>query len=303
MPVFSRDLFSGAVLALLVSQASAVVATTSHTTPNPEDTFYQFVGQMNGSSAVAIGPHTVLTAAHTGGNAGNFILGGTTYTRIGSKQAPAYVIGPGDTTNVDLMVVYVSQTLPGYYSIGSGISGGDTVTMVGFGKSGFVSGNGYSVSVAAGTRRKGDNTADGFGVIDVNNATGGAAVGGGPVMVSYLKVAGDAALGSGDSGGGWFSNGSLVGISSFTFNDTQSGTETSPTYASYGFASQNTHGYTAQNGSYTIPAGAAYFGSGAIDLTDPQIHNFVVQSVPEPGPIAALGFGTLLMVRRRRPRA
>jgi hypothetical protein len=300
MPVFSRDLFSIAAVALLASQASAVIATTSTTTPNPEDTFYQFVGQMNGASAVAIGPHTVLTAAHVGGNAGNFILDGTTYTRIGSKKAPSYLISPGNSTNVDLMVVYVSQTLPGYYSLGNSISGGDTVTMVGFGKSGFVSGTNYSVSIPAGTRRKGDNTADVFGVIDVDNATGNSGAGGGPVIGSYLKVAGDAVLGSMDSGGGWFSGGNLVGISSFTFNESQSGTETSPTYGDYGFASKNTNGYTAQDGSYTLLPGQAYFGSGAIDLTDPQIHDFVVQSVPEPAPMAALGLGLLAVLRKRR---
>ncbi len=299
MSVFSRDLFSTAAVALLASQASAVVATTSTTTPNPEDTFYQFVGQMNGSSAVAIGPHSVLTAAHSGGNAGNFILDGTSYTRIGSKRAPDYVIGPGHTTGVDLMVVYVSQTLPGYYSIGDSVSTGDTITMVGFGKSGFVSGDGYSMSIAAGTRRKGDNTIDGFGVVD----TGTSFVTGGPAMVSYLKAPGEAALGSLDSGGGWFSNGKLVGTSVFTFNDTQSGTETEPKYLSYGFPSRNTDGYTSQDGSYTIPPNTAYFGSGAIDLTNPQIHDFVVQSVPEPAPMAALGLGVLAMLRKRRSRA
>lgn len=284
-------------LALFASSAFGVVATTSTTTPNPEDFDFSFVGQMNGSSAVAIGPHTVLTAGHVGGTSGDFILDGTTYHRTGSRFAPNYNYGIGGVTHTDLEVVFVNETLPGYYQIGDSISTGDTVTMVGFGRSGVVSGSGYNMNVDAGVRRKGDNTADEFGVIDAEDGNGFI---GGPMMVSYLKQAGDAALGGSDSGGGWFSGGKLVGISSFIFNLTQSGTETAPKYFGYGFASQNTTGYTAQDGSYTLAPGTPYFGSGAIDLTDPQIHAFVTQAVPEPGTYLALGLGLVPFLKKRR---
>lgn len=309
--MISRSRFSIRSVALLATalvgaSAQAIVATTTSSTPL--DSLYQFVGQVNGASGVAVAPNKFLTAGHVG--AGSFTLAGTTYT-VASSIAPTYVIGPGNTTNVDLVLVTVNGTFPGYYNIGNLLFANDPVTMVGYGQSGGVNGagTGYDINVASGSRRKGDNTADVFGVIDVDNATGVNGTGGGPVVGSYLKAAGGAALGDKDSGGGWFKNGNLVGISSFIFNDTTfrapNGTLQNGA-PNYGFprTTPTTFGPDINGNTYTLPANTPYFGSGAIDLTDPQLQAFFVSQgitpVPEPAPVAALGLGALAFLRRRR---
>jgi hypothetical protein len=289
----------------------AVVATTSTSSPGSPDSLFTFVGQMKGASAVAVGPNLVLTARHVGG--GDFTLGGTTYTMLSSMNAPQYTIAPGNTTNVDLTLVKIDGTLPGWYDIAlPGVpKAGDTITMVGYGGSGTVrnDGTGYDTGVAAGTRRAGDNTADDFGTIDVDSGV----VGGGPVMISYLKGAGQAALGVGDSGGGWFENGKLVGISSFVFNDTDwsykdnGGTHTGRGAPNYGFPRTTDIHYDSDGDGVldkTLLAGTPYFGSGAISLTDPQIQTWLVSQgvtpVPEPGTLVFLSLGSVALLRRRR---
>jgi hypothetical protein len=183
--------------------------------------------------------------------------------------------------------------------------------MVGYGRSGTVlaNGTGYNTGVAAGTRRAGGNGIDGLDVLDVNNGV----VGGGPVMFSYLKGAGEAVLASGDSGGGWFEGGTLVGISSFVFNDTGwsykdgSGTHNGQGAPDYGFPRGTDLNYDTNGDGIadaTLPAGTPYFGSGAINLTDPQIQTWLksrgVQAVPEPASMAALGLGVIAILKRRK---
>ena len=321
----SVRLFASLALAAFALPSFAIVATTGASTP--VDTSYLYVGQVNGSSAVAVAPNKFLTARHVG--AGDFVLGGATYTTTSSVFAPAYTISPGVTTNVDLVLVTVAGTLPGFYNVGATgtIVANSAITMVGYGSSGgvdtaggtnpagtpFAAQTGYALNVGAGTRRAGDNTTDVFGVINVGNSVGINATGGGPVVESYVFSAGDAALAERDSGGGWFANGALVGISSFIFNNTQNNRVDKAKYANYGFASRNTSGFNSITDSpnytgpaYSFGANEAYFGSGAINLTDPQIlgwlsaNGVAVQAVPEPAPFAALGLGALALLRRRR---
>lgn len=287
-----------------IPSAFAIVSTTSLTDPGAADTLYSFVGQMNGSSAVAIGPNKVLTAWHVGG--GSFVLNGTTYNYGGTTAAFNYVdpTDPAHLAHVDLRIVTVQGTLPGWYDIANGSTIGQELTMVGLGKSGVVSGDqrAYAVNFGEtpGTRRKGDNTLDEKGVLYNSSATTND--GYGPYMLGYLKAAGDAVLAGNDSGGGWFSNGRLIGISSFTFNLTQPNATTSPAYRNYGFGSANTGGYTGDG--FSLAPGEAYFGSGAIDLTDPQIQTWLrtqgVNPVPEPASMISLGIGAAALLRRRK---
>ncbi len=291
-------------LTLLPLASFAIVDTTSKSDPGTSDTTWSWVGQIGGCSAVAIGPRTIITAKHVG--AGDFYLDGKTYGMASTLEAPK--IGG---SQIDLRVVQLTDVLPGWYDLGSSANAKSHVTMVGYGAAGVVNAidSGYVVS-GGGGRRAGDNR------ITSHNSVKGY----GPTLRSMLDGAGESALTGGDSGGGWFVNGKLVGISSFTFL-----TKNKPTY-----------GWSK----------SAYFGSSAIDLTDSKVKKWVksqilaapttpalarsqalakpplapvsllttlgnaangsslgtiqVQSAPEPSSFLALGLGAAALLRRRR---
>lgn len=281
--VLKRFVVVGLVFSLAVSGWS-VIATTSTTLPNPADTTWQWVGQMNGASAVAIGPRTVLTAAHVG--AGSFVLGSNTYTALNSFVNP---------DSPDLLLVNLNQTLPGFYNVATSAPLNSTITMVGFGGSGVVNATntGYNQTIGAGTRRAGQNTLDDFQFVGtIGNS-----------HLSYIASAGDAVLVSGDSGGGWFnSSGQLIGINSFIFNLTSGYTGAPPPLPDFGFASANP-GWSFPAGGVNIPAGTAYFGSGAIDVTASNIRTWITtNAVPEPTSMLAIGLGLAALARRRKAR-
>ncbi len=257
--------------------AHAVVATTSTFDPGPQDASWTGVGAMSGASAVAIGPHLVLTAGHV--SAGDFLLGGDVYRMVSTEIAPAW-----RRKGVDLRLVTVDETLPTWYAVANSVARGSTVTMVGMGGTGVVNaaGTGYAVS-GGGERHAGANT------VSSKETTSGV----GPTLRAMLDSAGEASLAPGDSGGGWFVNGQLVGISAFTFTKKTSRPD-------YGWAKPS------------------YFGSGAVDLTngalngwlDDQVEDDLVnvsqssslQAVPEPAGLAALGLGVAGILRRRKNR-
>lgn len=259
---------------------------------------------MSGCSAVAIGPHTILTAGHVA--SGNFTLGNQTFRAISTEMAPLV-----NKKAVDLRIVRTSDTLPGWYNIAKSVSAKSTVTMVGYGMTGVVNaaGTGYTINGGSGTRRAANNTIDSKTTYDP-----------GPSLVSMLEKAGEGVLAGGDSGGGWFVSGQLVGISAFTLSTVTGKPD-------YGFATKG------------------YFGSGAIDLTNATLQSWLtatrskdlaglldsdaagptrrsldvdfdddddfgdfgddgsdasVAAVPEPAPMSALGLGLVLVLRRRR---
>ena len=262
-------------LCLVVSPllAHGVVATTSKTAPVGADTAFSFVGSMSGASAVAIGARDVLTAGHVGG--GDFVLNGVAYRMASTVAGPT--IGKNAT---DLRIVHLADTLPGWYDVATTIKSKAALTIVGYGGTGVVNdtGTGYALQ-GGGVRRAGVNVLS-------NKAT---VTGYGPTLRSLLGGAGKAVLVGGDSGGGWFVGGKLVGISSFTYT-------TDVKKAAYGFAKK------------------AYFGSGAIDLTNKSIQAWLLasrtpaaarglfhtQAVPEPGTMVVLALGAGALVRRRR---
>lgn len=282
--------------------AGAVVGTTSTTTVSPADVTWSFVGLVNGGvSGVAIGPRTILTAKHVGLAAGGtFQLGAQVFTVQNVVNGPTV---HGIAT--DLTLANLTTTLPGFYNVATSATAGNSITMVGFGGSGVVNsaGNGYSITVGAGTRRAAGNVLD--GTVDVDGI--------GPSHYAYLDGAGEAALVGGDSGGGWFNaSGQLIGINSFYFNDTdwttvpQGAPPAPPGYQDYGFPNANTNGYHYHSGApwnldVDLNPGERYFGSGAVDVTSPEVRSWIqANAVPEPATIAALSLGLIAAVRRRK---
>lgn len=255
----------------------------------PVDTTFTFVGQINGASAVAVGPRTVLTARHVG--PGNFTLGSSTYTELNHVFAPTVANPDGSgNTNIDLVLVNLTSDLPGWYNIANSVSNNSTVTMVGYGGTGVVNATntGYTITTGAGNiRRAGNNTLDGTEFVN----------GEGSSLLSFLDAAPEAAVVGGDSGGGWFVGNQLVGISLFYFNLSDDGVNR--IYDDYGFANNNTAGYNI--GGNSGAPGTAYFGSGALDLTSQSMRDFVAaNAVPEPGSMIAIGTGIAALMARRR---
>lgn len=287
--------------ALAAASAFGVVATTTYgadPSSNPDVGYIMGFG----GSAVAVGPNVVLTAGHVvpGGSSGQtFVFNGTSYTVTSSVAAPDILVTDptspqyGQMTHVDLTLAYVSGTFSNYATVGTSYTMGGAISMVGYGQTGGVDANGlqYDVNYTSGQQLSGTNTID-YAMDNYvpTTSTGGNGGAGGPVFLSFLSQAGDAALGGGDSGGAWFQGNTLVGISDFTFK--LDGYQSLP---DYGFASANTID------------GSSYFGSGAIDVTDPRLNGFFAsirtQPTPEPSALAALGLGAAAVLRRRRRRA
>ena len=268
--------FAALAALLIVPAAHAVVGTTARKDVPVANASASGMGQMNGASAVAIGPHLVLTAGHVG--MGSFSMDGVAYTATSTEMAPKV-----SKRATDLRLVRVAETLPGWADLATSVKKGASVTMVGYGSSGVVreDGKGYAL-----TGRAGETT----GVNKISSKGTEKSVG--PTLRAMIRRAGDAALTAGDSGGGWFVDGKLVGISAFIYS-------TSSKKTAYGFSKN------------------PYFGSGAIDLTNGTIRKWLngeiagdssgafahaagVQPVPEPAALASLGLGALLVIRRRR---
>lgn len=84
-----------------------------------------YIGVFNGGTAVAVGPRTILTAAHVGGSSGDrFRLGGSSYTATETITSPT----------ADLMRITLDRDLPGWYPIADGgLKKGAKLIIAGFG--------------------------------------------------------------------------------------------------------------------------------------------------------------------------
>ena len=253
-------------LCLSYSAMAVAPGTTSDT--NTSD--FAYVGSLNGASGVLVGPDMVLTAKHVG--SGTFVMPGYgSFTAVGGSA----VSDPSS----DLTLFRINtggMTLP-YTTIDvSAMSFGDTVTMVGWGASGSENTimTGYDINIGAGTRRKANGVYEFTEFIqDVpSNYLAGLS------LIAPLRHNGQAALGGGDSGGGWFKNGRLVGTSAFI--------GTWGNWGTYAFSTSQTD----------------FFASGAISLSDNQLflRNNGATVVPEPASMVALGLGVVVLLRRRR---
>jgi len=200
------------------------------------DSAFPAVGLVGGASGTAISPRSVITAKHVG--ASTFTVFGTTYTAANRIHHPT----------LDLAILNFNTDLPVWCPLGTSVSIGSTIFIVGFGDSGFLNsaGTGYDMFWwTAGVRRAVPNTLD----------TQQTFAGFGPVLLTYLKVYGDAAAGAGDSGGAFFSGNRLIGVTSFAINTTGG------VLPNYGFAALN--------------GGVPYHLSGAVDLTDPSVRAWI----------------------------
>lgn len=263
---FMRLLFGLGGLFLPLSAFAVLPGSSSDT----NTTDYNFVGQIGGASGVLVGPNMVLTAKHVG--AGTFTLPG-----FGSFSVVANSAVSDANSDLTLFRIDVGSTILPYATIDvSAMHAGDTVTMVGYGLSGSLngSGTGYDVNVAGGVRRKANAT---YEFTDYIYDPGSNYLAG-YSLIAPLRQNGQAALAGGDSGGGWFRNGYLVGTNAFI--------------GTYG----NGQDFVFSNSS------TDFFCSGAISLSDNVLflRNNGVAMVPEPASMAILGLGIVPLLRRRK---
>lgn len=212
-----------------------------------EDPWYRWVGQAGGGSGTAITPRSVIMAKH---------IGGSTYGVLGDTY---YATSRIDHPTMDLTILNFDTDLPGWHKLGADAPIGASIAMVGWGRWGTVNdaGNGYDIWWWSGGKRIAapNKLHEKWYIPDF-----------GPSLIFWLNVNGDAAAVSGDSGGGIFIGDELVGVLSFAFNNSGG------SLPNYGFASQNN--------------GVPYHGTGAIDLTDPQVRQWVLDNVI-PAPVCA----------------
>ncbi len=259
-----RSIFVLGGLCLSLSAFAVLPGSASDT--NTSD--FQFVGQIGGASGVLVGNNTVITAKHVG--AGAFTLPGFGTFNVISGSA---VSDP----NSDLTIFRIdvgSFVLPHATIDVSPMIFGDTVTMVGYGLSGVLNGNGdgYDVNISGGVRRKGNAQYEFTDYIDEPGFLAGSS------LIAPLRQNGQAALAGGDSGGGWFRNGKLVGTNSFI--------GTYGNWVDFKFSNSNSD----------------FFVSGAISMAGNVqfLRDNNVAFVPEPATFAVIGVGLLVLVRRRR---
>jgi hypothetical protein len=250
-----RSIFVLGGLCLSISAMAVFPGTSSDT--NTSD--FNFVGQLNGASGVLIGSDMVLTAKHVG--AGDFTLPG-----FGTFGVVANSAVSDPNSDLTLFRINVGSLVLPHATI--------DVSQMNFGVSGALNGagDGYDQNVSGGVRRKAVGNYEFTDFIDEPSYHGGYS------LIAPLRHNGQAALGGGDSGGGWFRNGNLVGTSAFI--------GTYGTWTDFAFSNSNTN----------------FFVSGAISLSDNVqfLRNNNVAFVPEPASFAVLGLGAMALLRRKR---
>lgn len=207
---------------------------------------FTYVGECGGGSGTAIARRAMITARHVPGL--TFGINGEIFTAVQRINHPDY----------DLAIFLFDRDLPGWYALGTSAPIGSEVVWVGYGGVGYPNfqWHGYDIRYGNYGRHAATNIVHlKWGVF------------GWPAIVSMLDDNPDAAAVNGDSGGGVFANGRLVGVISYSFN-LKGGA-----LPNYGFAVLN--------------GGNPYHGSGAIDLTIPEIRAWVlahIRPVAEYGP-------------------
>lgn len=255
--------------------SSTVFAVMPGTTTDTDSPLFPTVGKVVSlsnssafSSGVAIGPDLILTAKHVG--VGNFELPGVgVFSPITGSQR--------STPDGDLLIFRIDGTLPSWSQVLVDDVVGETVSVVGFGSTGVLrtDGSGYNNIGNAGIRRVAPTTVDFTANVDLDT------LGFSQSYLSLLRRAGDAALGGGDSGGGWFveRNGTqyLAGINSFR--------GTTGTGTNFTFSNDLDNGFF--SGAVNLGLYKEFFAANGVAV------------VPEPATALVLSLG-LLAVRRRR---
>lgn len=282
---------------LLIALAAVASTTVFAAYPNlGVDTSFKNVGQIGGTnftsgSGTVISPNHVLTAKHVGG------------TRFWMRDNGQTVSGFVDSISrinhsvADLAILeFAPNTFSSWYRPDYADQIGTTATMVGFGLTANLRGNGTGYNFVANSsqvRRETVNVADirqsvnlGAGITnsvslfyDLDGAAG--APGDANSMGSGTPIAGEGGILSGDSGGAWLiANGnswSLIGVNSFIFDN-----------AGVGGATNN-----------FLDWGD---GGGAVDLNQYETWIETNAPVPEPATMAVLGLGLAAIAARRRRR-
>jgi len=170
---------------------------------------WDYVYNWNGSSAVAVDPYWMITAAHVaddrGGEVGSTIdIGGSTYTLQEILYHEATSGNPAD-----LALLRFDKALPGYYELYDGTFPTFPprkkldVILVGYGVTGVDNGSYFTWTIGTeGTERWGTNTIDGEGIVNSNGFSSQA------IVFDYDSGETDyeAGFGEHDSGGGTFVN-------------------------------------------------------------------------------------------------
>lgn len=241
----------------------------------PDYTFVGMIGNNNFSmngSGTAITPFNVITAKHVGGMFYNL-------PGFGSFQAVQRI----DHPTADISILRFNTALPGFYAPMFADQIGQNVTMVGFGNTGNLRGDGtgYNDAGQAGIRRKGNQRVSARQTVNLGGSiTNSVSLlydldgNGMDTFQDGGPIAGEAGLNFGDSGGGTFreigASKFIIGVNSFIFDN------------------------NSNNNAYDFGD-----GGGFVDLNN--YSQWVIQNtVPEPATLAAMAAGLGLLLRRRR---
>lgn len=138
-----------ACAATLTHHADAIVVDPKWELDPPDEG--SWIGRWNGSTAVAVGDHWILTARHVGGTEGQkFRMGGQTYTAVELHRHPIE----------DLLLIRVEEELPGWHRRAISAQAGDRILLGALGRtSGAFLGDGWDWG---GAKREawGENTID-----------------------------------------------------------------------------------------------------------------------------------------------